>query len=275
MKSSIVVLLMAMLCACANNAEKSEALAMQVNETAAKSVLAGQTKPLPDVDNNNATNVIKIADYRFKVKDLNKSLQSIEVLVKKYPAQIVSSNLETSGKILENTMTIRVESKYFNDLLREIDKEAVIVHNRNIRTEDVGKQFVDLESRLRTKREVQERYKEILRRKAGTIEELLLAEKQIGELQEEIEATISRVNYLRDQVSLSTINLNFYTELDDDLSAADDNGIGKRIAAAGAIGLNGLIEITIGLVSIWPLCLFLGIVFILIRRKIRLRPVSN
>ncbi|MBL0742017.1 DUF4349 domain-containing protein [Chryseolinea lacunae] len=153
--------------------------------------------------------LIKSVNYRFEVGNMKQSSEAIEVAVKKYPAYVSTSSLQFENMMLENKITIRIQNEYFFELLKDIDGQALHVDFRNVSSTDVAKEFVDLESRLKTKREVEARYGEILRKKAGTIEELLNAEQKIGELHEEIEATVSRINYLRDQVSSSTINLEF------------------------------------------------------------------
>ena len=160
------------------------------------------------------------------------------------------------------------------NLLKEIDKEASFVHYRNIKTEDVGKQFVDLESRLKTKREVQRRYEDILRRKAGTIEDLLAAEKQIGNLQEEIESTISRLNYLKDEVAFSTINLQMYEVRADDVVAESGESMNDNFREAFLAGLKGTVEILIALTRVRPLLLIITTVLVIyLRRKREGMPV--
>jgi hypothetical protein len=275
MKSSIVMLLLVMLCACAGEMEKSASASADATSSAEQVMPVAGNPQLKPLDADPSAKLIKTADYRFRVKDMTRSLQAIEGLVQKYPAHIVSSHLSSEGRVLESNLTIRVESRYFTALLSDIDKEAAIIHSRIIKTEDVGKQFVDLESRLQTKREVQERFKDILRKKAGTIEELLSAERQIGELQEEIEATVSKLNYLKDQVTSSTINLSFYQELEDAIAHDDQDGLGTRIAEAALNGFNGLLSITIGLINIWPLCLMILGGYFFIRRRVRARAIVD
>ena len=153
--------------------------------------------------------------------------------------------------------------------MKEIDKQARYVNFRDIKTEDVSKQFVDLESRLKTKREVEQRYMEILRKKAGTIEELLNAEKQIGELQEEIEATISRINYLKDEVRYSTINLEFYQTIAVEMTNASANTAGQDMKEALVSGWNGLLAGVIGALYLWPILLvgLASTIFVIAKRK--------
>src|SRR6185436_14968671 len=142
--------------------------------------------------------------------DMKKSKEAIISSIKKYSAYIESSSLEFQNPMLEEHMTVRVLKDHFEDLLNEIASQAVYVNYQRVSSDDVSKEFVDLESRLKTKREVQARYEDILRKKTGTLEELLKTEKQIGELQEEIEATVSQINFLSEKVRYRTIKLEIY-----------------------------------------------------------------
>ena len=207
-----------------------------------------------DLYSNANEKIIKAAQYRFQVANVKKSQEIIEMSVRKYSAYISSSTLKLENPLLEDHIVIRVPSEYFEDLLKDIDTQAIYINERKITTDDVAKEFVDLESRLKTKREVEQRYAEILRSKAGSIEELLKAEQKIGELHEEIEATISRINYLHDQVRYSTINLEFYQTVNQEAAQITSRpGFGERFSNAIASGLEGALEILIGLAYLWPL----------------------
>jgi DNA repair exonuclease SbcCD ATPase subunit len=257
------------LCSCAQNS-KMDANESVPADAASSSLNVSQTS---DPYSDPRSKLIKTADYRFRVADLKKSTESIENQVRKFPAHISQSNLSFEGNTIENSMTIRVRSESFHDLLKEIDREASYVHFRNIRTEDVAKQFVDLESRLKTKREVQERYKEILRTKAGKIEELLAAERQIGELQEEIEAAVSKLNYLKDQVAYSTINLTFYEKVEENI-AQEDGPLWEKFAAAFSSGFTGATNVLVAITTLWPLIAVVLIGFFVVRKK-KLFPVAK
>jgi hypothetical protein len=231
--------------------------------------------PLPagDLYSNGNDKIIKTADYRFQVSNVKKSQEVIEASVRKYAAYISSSNLQLENPLLEEHITIRVLSENFENLLKEIDTQAVYVNQRKITSDDIGKEFVDLESRLKTKREVESRYAEILRGKAGTIDELLKAEQKIGELHEEIEATISRMNFLRDQVRYSTINLEFYQTVSQQVAVVNGPGLITKFATAFATGFGGAVELLIALTYLWPLLIVILISFLVWRRK-KLSPIK-
>jgi len=241
-------------------------------ETALASTNSGKTVTQGDVANlkdpYSAGNhkIIRNAHYRFQAKSVKESTDAIEKAVVIHHAYIASSSLSLQGSLLEGKMTIRVRSEYFQDLLKQIDQEALFVNFKNISTEDVSKQFVDLESRLKTKREVEARYMEILRKRAGTIEELFEAEKQIGALHEEIEATVSRLNFLKDQVSYSTITLEFYQTVSE-VAAVEEEPILGQFDEAFATGFAGIVNVLISLAYIWPLIIIMATAFIIYVKK--------
>jgi hypothetical protein len=231
-----------------------------------------------DLYSDGVTKLIKTAHYRFQVENVKVSTDAIIHSIKKYPAYISSSSLHLENPILENRITIRIQNEYFQDLLKDVDVQAKFTNRRDVTTDDVSKDFVDLESRLKSKREVEARYMEILRKKASTMEELLEAERQIGVVHEEIEATISRINYLREQVSYSTIHLEFYQTIPQQLQAADEVTTKDKFAKALSSGWQAIVNITIALTYIWPLLIISAAALIYLRLKKPFRktlPLQN
>ncbi|HEY8936841.1 MAG TPA: DUF4349 domain-containing protein [Cyclobacteriaceae bacterium] len=255
---SLIMISMTLI-SCGKKAEESANATDSISEVVDLTSLDNQAEkqlaatPNSDLYSDGKTKLIKTVDYRFQVDQVNKSTEAIEAAVRKFPAYISSSALHLENPILENKITIRVQSEYFQDLLKEIDKQARFVNFREVKTDDVAKEFVDLDSRLNTKREVEKRYSEILRTKAGTIEELLKAEEQIGALHEDIEATISRINYLKDQVHYSTINLEFYQTITQEITAIDQPSVMSQIGEGLSTGWGGLLNVIIGMAYIWPI----------------------
>jgi hypothetical protein len=219
----------------------------------------------PEQLQNPLAKLNKTANYRFEAKDISECTDAIEQAVLKYPAYISSSDLHQTRDALENKITIRVQSDYFNDILKDIDRLPSHIDFRNVSTDDVSKQFVDLESRLKTKREVEQRYMNILRHNAGTVEELLDAEKQIGALHEEIEATVSQIRYLSGKVEYSTINLAFYQTLPP--MVANERTIGGRFREAMSSGLQGLIAFLVVIAYLWPAVLASGFGLLIFRLR--------
>jgi hypothetical protein len=259
-----------------SRSEQSESIAdgTEANAPVPALAIANPSRISPSEPNRPAAKLIKTAGYRMRVESVASTTKHLEHSMAEFNAYISSSKLTHEYNSIENHMIIRVPNVSFDSLLRYIDNLAVNVILRNVSTEDVTKDFVDLESRLKTKRELEGRYMEILRKKAGTIEELLAAEKQIGELHEEIEATISRINFLKDQVSYSTINLEYFEPLPQEV-VTEKSDLLADVGDAFRSGMNGTLIFIIGLIHIWPVILIVSGVLLYLRfRRKRIQTVQ-
>jgi hypothetical protein len=150
-------------------------------------------------------------------------------------------------------------------LVEDITRVAFKVDNKNITLNDVTEEFIDVEARLKTNKEVERRYLEILD-KATTVQDILLVEQQLKIIREEIEAKEGRLKYLQSQVSLSTLNL----EIHQDLASKPGFKFFSKLADAIKGGWKGLLNLVVGLIYIWPIVLVcVIIIFWLIRRRRR------
>ena len=200
--------------------------------------------------------VIKSANYRFRVNDVVASTRNIELVIQKFHGFVADMNQTSHSDEISNTMVIRVPSKDFENLLEALGKESTYTDFKRIIAQDVTEEFVDIQSRLRTKKEVRDRYIDILKNKAKTVEDVLKAEEQIRILQEEIEAKEGRLKYLQSRVAMSTVNLEIYQLL----PYKESPGTYKKpyIVKAQQAFINGW-ELVTGIVligiNIWPLLL--------------------
>jgi hypothetical protein len=249
-KIFILVTLFAM--SCAQKTEQSD----QSDSTPANVQDLSQL-PSNDLYSDGSSELIKTAELRFQVSDLKNSREQIDLAIRKYSGFIASSDLKYENPVLEEHLTIRVLSIAFEPLLREIEHQAAYVNFRKVTSDDVEKEFVDLESRLKSKREMEQRYADIVRSKAKSMEELLKAEREIGKLHEEIEAVVSRINFLRDQVRHSTIKLEIYQIMEQQtLSMVNSKGLGSKFLRAFTTGWQGLTSVFVGIVYVWPIAVF-------------------
>lgn len=115
-------------------------------------------------------------------------------------------------------------------------------------------QLIDTKSRLTTKQQMRLKYLEFLKQ-AKNMEEVLQVQSEINDLQEEIESASARINYLSHQSAFSTINLTFYQPLSGYLTDRKPDLV-KRSIAAFKLGFNLMAELVIGVISIWPVLIF-------------------
>lgn len=214
--------------------------------------------------------IIKSASARYKVKDVKKATELVKAMAQKYDGYISDLRFDNNLYEKQNRFTIKVPNSHFDSLLDSIGSVAIFTEFENITTQDVTEEFLDIESRLATKQEVKERYVEILRKKAKTVEDILATEEKLRILQEEIEAAQGRLKYLSNKVSYSTVQVDLYETVE---YTAEPESYTKNFFDKAGNGFSfgwELIEaIVIGLIHIWPLLILLTLVVLFLRRKLK------
>ncbi len=154
--------------------------------------------------------VIYQADLRLRVKKFEQTVRSLEEKAEKYGGYIAMSNVVKEGREqVSGSMTIRIPQKYFQSFLNDAEDQAAEVLQRNITGQDVSEEYVDLESRLKSKKVVEERLLSFMKGAAKT-EDLLKISADLAAVQEEIETIEGKMKYLENQTSFSTININLH-----------------------------------------------------------------
>src|SRR5690625_5078504 len=106
-------------------------------------------------------------------------------------------------------MTARIPEKHFQTFLNDTEEEAAEVLARNVSGQDVTEQYVDLESRLKSKRAVEERLLKFMT-DAEKTEDLLKISKDLATVQEDVEVIVGKMNYLENQSAYSTIEISMH-----------------------------------------------------------------
>lgn len=170
----------------------------------------GETSAEAPSEVNTERMIIHKAIIRTNVKELAKAQSNIEQKVKKYGGYIVESNVyqeddqRSSGNII-----VRIPEKHFETFLSDAEEEASKVLERNVTGQDVTEQYVDLASRIKSKRVVEERLLAFMSAAEKT-EDLLKISSDLAKVQEEIEVTVGKMKYLENQTTFATIELTMY-----------------------------------------------------------------
>lgn len=238
----------------------------------------GVAPPPPTAaDEKIPTKVIKTADVSYQVETFNSSRKAILSIVNRYKGVVSSENQTNDGYRLSNTMTIRIDAASFDSLVEALMVEAIYVEHKTINAQDVTEEFVDLTARMKSKKEVEAQYSEILK-KARTINEILEVTEYLRAIREEIESVEGRLKYINDRVSYSAITLTYYEQLDV-VSQQPDRTFGSRMGEAFSWGWNGLVNFFLGIIYLWPLWLLMGatawLVYFLIKRGARRRAARK
>ena len=154
--------------------------------------------------------IIHRAELQLNVKNLENTQLTIEKKVSEYGGYIVESNVHReSEESISARLTVRIPEKHFQTFLTDAEGEAAEVLTRNVTGEDVTEQYIDLESRVKSKRTVEERLL-VFMGKAEKTEDLLKISSDLSKVQEEIELIVGKMKYLENQTSFSTIEIAMY-----------------------------------------------------------------
>lgn len=211
--------------------------------------------------------IIKNGNLRFQTSDLDKTTAQIFEAVSKHKAQIQEDREGKNYNSLYRNITIRVPSKDFESLVTDVSQGVAYFDTKEISSQDVTEQFIDIEARLKAKKELENRYLELLK-KAQKVSEILEIERELSKIREEIEAKQGQLNYLQNRVSMSTLAIHFYKQTTNTGVTAS---YGSKMWNAIKGGFQGISAFFLGLLYIWPFIILSIVAFYAIRKKIRKR----
>ena len=208
----------------------------------------------PNVEPNFELKLIKTGTLEFETVDLRSTYQRIRQAADANAGFLSNEFTENEYNRIVQSITVRVPSRNFDQMVSAVSKGVEHFDTKTIQATDVTEEFVDAEARLKTKKQVEQRYQDLLKR-ANKISEILEIEKQIGDLRAEIESIEGRLRFLSNRVDYSTLDIRFYKKIKEEEVVTEN-----RLLKALRNGWVGLADFFIGLVSIWPFMIFLGVV---------------
>lgn len=212
--------------------------------------------------------IIKRGDISFQTRSIRETTNFITSTVNELKGYISSENIYNSDNRTTQRLEIRIPATSFDELLTRISQNAKRIDSKNVQVQDITEEFIDIESRIKTKKELENRYKEILSQ-AKTVVEIVSIEKELGTLQTDIEAIEGRLKYLKDQVSLSTLTVEYYESVSSTLNFS------SKLAQALIMGWRSFLSFIIGLVHLWPFLVILVITLIIIFRIRRKEKITK
>ena len=209
--------------------------------------------------------VIYQADLQLRVKKFEQTLQSIEDHVVKYGGYIAESTISKDGvEQVSGSITVRIPQQSFQAFLRDAEGQAAEVLQRRITGTDVTEEYVDLDSRLKSKKVVEERLITFMETAEKT-EDLLKISADLAAVQEEIETILGRMKFLENQTSLSTVRISLYENKvivpnleDRDLNTWDKTK--KQFMKSTNMLLAGLSGLVVFLLGNFPILIILTVV---------------
>lgn len=152
--------------------------------------------------------IIKTADISVEVgkEDVDDAVQDAIALAEQHGGFVLSTTVDQDDRS-SATVAIRVPSQEFEAALGGL-KDVGKLLSETVQGRDVSEEFIDLEARLRNL-EGQEAVLLRLYDRAQTVADTIRIQREVQDVQLEIERHRGRLRFLEDRTSLSTIGIRF------------------------------------------------------------------
>lgn len=154
--------------------------------------------------------IIKNAELQILVEETDIAIDRITQIADDVGGYIVSSKSwfkdEIGGTYKYATLTLGVPVDDFERALRRLREVSINVENEVTTGEDVSQEYVDLQSKLESLQATRARITGFLEN-AQSVEEALRINDQLGMVEQQINETLGRMNYLAGRASFSTITV--------------------------------------------------------------------
>ncbi|MDO6434507.1 DUF4349 domain-containing protein [Flavitalea sp. BT771] len=223
--------------------------------------------PNPDWDKK----IVRNGNLNVEVKNFKAYTARLHEQVKAAGGYIAQEEQNESAYKIENNITIKVPVDRFDETVMQLASDSDKLVSKKITTEDVTMQIVDTRSRLETRRQVRDRYVEMLKQ-SHSREDIVQTQHEIDNIQAEIEGAAGRIAYLGHAAAYSTIQLNFYQMLDASVQHEVEPSLLRKLSDSFKAGWFWVSSLIVGLVGLWPLLLMGALGFMWWKRR---RPLTG
>jgi hypothetical protein len=188
-------------------AEEEPSIATGSNLPTAEEIAAKPSAtPAPNGTTNNRK-LVRNANVDLQVKSFDEALESISALASEGRGYVAttSSQKQENGK-LRGQIVVKVLPENLDDFLAKLRKLGDL-KKQTLTAEDVTKQYVDTDARLRNARLVEQRLVALLEKNAGRVSDLLQVEKELGRVREQVEQLQGELKAMDMQVQFATVTI--------------------------------------------------------------------
>jgi glycine cleavage system regulatory protein len=151
--------------------------------------------------------IIRSGELEFEIDAFDSAVDTISRIVAEEGGFVGTVNSEKlpNGKV-RGTVVVRVPPDRLDTFVLKL-RALGDLKSQRIASQDITKQYTDLESRLRAARAMEERLLEMIRTGKGEIKDLLAAEKELGVWRTQIEELEGELRYYGNLIALSTLTI--------------------------------------------------------------------
>jgi hypothetical protein len=232
-----------------------------------------------DTDGIQERIIIRTADMGIVVVDTEESMKTISQMVEENGGWVVSSSVfQYDENAKTGNMSVRIPSGGFDSFLEAVGLMSVEVTRISTSGQDVTEEYVDVSARLDNLEATAERVRSFLD-ETKTVEEALEVNRELSQLEGEIEAMKGRLQYLEQSAAFSMVTIDLTPDILSqpiEVGGWQPQGVARSAVETLIDTMQTLIDIGIWLVIyVLPLVLIVGIPLWFVIRFIRRRRAAR
>ena len=151
--------------------------------------------------------IVRTGSMTLEVEDIAETMEAVAEMADEFNGYVVSSHKYEYEQRISGHVTIRVPSERFEEALARLRQLAAAVPYETTTARDVTEEYVDLEAQLSNLSATEAQYRALLER-AENVEEMLMVQRELSNVREQIERIEGRMRYLQQTSEMSLIEVN-------------------------------------------------------------------
>jgi hypothetical protein len=152
--------------------------------------------------------IIYVLEVSLKSDNVTSTVKSVQEKVSAVGGYVAESRQNNNETQTTAYLTLRIPSAQFESFKGDLSAFGTVA-DEHLFTDDVSKEYFDVETRLRSWEAQEKRYLEILNQ-AKTVEEILKIEDSLANVRREMESLKGQLQYWDNRVQYSEIRMNIY-----------------------------------------------------------------
>ncbi len=173
--------------------------------------VGGSPAPLPASAPQTEKKVIRTAKLDLVVHDSRQAVDELKSITAQFHGEIDHIAISGEGNNLTAEMQVRVPADQLDAALARYKKAAVKVSTENVDAQDVTRQWVDEEARLKNLRETELQYRNILH-SAHSVKDVLDVTEKLNQVRGEIESADAEHRALAHNIAMSSVAITLRQE---------------------------------------------------------------
>ncbi len=155
--------------------------------------------------------VIRTAKLGLVVKDVSAALEQVRALADAHNGYVTESDSHQDGDYTVASITLQVPTQEFDAVITRLHALGLKPAQETISSSDVTDEYTDLQSQLRNLQATEARLL-ALQAKADQLTDILTIDRELRQVQGDIEQAQGRINYLSQRSAMSTITVSLTPE---------------------------------------------------------------